>query len=159
LRQAQSPETPFQINAGGEGESTVTAQAADLAGSVGADAGTVTLYNVTFEGGVARNELSLTVNELEGDNGDTISGDLVSVQLANPFPDGVPGISGDPPADPDGDGLYEDINADGTADFDDAVDLAFADTDDLSQAQTNALDFNGDGAVDFGDAIELAFDT
>lgn len=149
----------FQIDAGGEGESTVTAQAADLAGSVGADAGTVTLYNVTFEGEVARTELSLTVNELEGDNGDTISGDLVSVQLANPFPDGVPGISGDPPADPDGDGLYEDINADGTADFDDAVDLAFADTDNLSQAQTNALDFNGDGAVDFGDAIELAFDT
>jgi hypothetical protein len=61
--------------------------------------------------------------------------------------------------DPDGDGLHEDVDADGDVGFEDAVELAFADhaamNDDPDRRA--AFDFDGDGDVDFDDAIELAF--
>jgi PKD repeat protein len=70
----------------------------------------------------------------------------------------VPGSGGAaPPADPDGDGRYEDVDGDGRVNFDDAISLAFVDAAALTPAQTAALDFDGDGDVDFDDAVELAF--
>jgi hypothetical protein len=77
----------------------------------------------------------------------------------NPFPDRVPGVDGRAPTDPDGDGLYEDVDGDGVADLDDVFDLAFADhaaVNDRS-AWRRALDFDGSGVVDLDDAFELAF--
>jgi len=75
-----------------------------------------------------------------------------------PFTEPLPGVqSNNAPTDTDDDGLYEDVNGDGQATFEDAVSLAFADTSTLSQAQATALDFDGDGDVDFNDAVELAF--
>lgn len=74
----------------------------------------------------------------------------------NPFTQAL--ISdGQTPTDPNNDGKFEDIDGDGTADFNDAVDLAFADRSQLSAQQTIALDFNDDGRVGFDDAVELAF--
>jgi subtilisin family serine protease len=63
------------------------------------------------------------------------------------------------PRDPDGDGRYQDVNGDGTVDFDDAIALAFVDfaAVDGDPDQRGALDFDGDGDCDFEDAIELAF--
>jgi PKD repeat protein len=82
----------------------------------------------------------------------TIEGD--SERFTTP----IPGTGGEaPPRDPDNDGKYEDIDGDGEANFDDAVALAFADTDGLTSQQIAALDFDGDGDVDFDDAVELAF--
>ncbi|MGM0590662.1 MAG: hypothetical protein ACQETI_03360 [Halobacteriota archaeon] len=67
-----------------------------------------------------------------------------------------------PPVDLDGDGLCEDVDADGDADFDDAdfddaVLLAFVDYDALTAEQVTQLDFDADGDVDRFDAIEPAF--
>ncbi|MGM0591181.1 MAG: right-handed parallel beta-helix repeat-containing protein [Halobacteriota archaeon] len=74
------------------------------------------------------------------------------------FSDPLPGTGSEaPPADPDGDGRYEDVDGDGVAAFDDAISLAFADTSGLSERQLDGLDFDGDGDVDFDDAIDLAF--
>lgn len=65
----------------------------------------------------------------------------------------------DVPTDPDGDGLFEDVNGDATVTFADAIALAFADTTGLSPAQLAALDLDDDGDLDFDDAVELAFQT
>lgn len=54
--------------------------------------------------------------------------------------------------DLDGDGLYEDLDDDGDADFEDAVELAF-----LYSGEVDRYDFDGDGDLDFDDATELAF--
>ena len=60
-----------------------------------------------------------------------------------------------PPTDPDGDGLYEDVDGDGEANYDDAVDL-FGRFDDSSvQDDPARFDFNGNGRLDFDDIVEL----
>jgi PKD repeat protein len=71
----------------------------------------------------------------------------------------LPGGVG-PPRDPDDDGLYEDIDGDGTVRIDDVVDLLFADFDELNMdpETREALDFDGSGRVGFGDVIALLFD-
>lgn len=153
----------FQITEGGEDDSTVTARGVDLAGTVGATSDQLTLYTLTIAGVNGTSELDTTVHRLEDGGGEAMDTDRVvlsgqqSSAPTNPFPDGVPGLGSNQPGDLDDDGLYEDVNGDGEANFDDAVDLAFAETGDLTQAQLEALDFNGDGSVNFEDAVELAF--
>jgi pectinesterase len=74
------------------------------------------------------------------------------------FTEPIPGTGASaPPTDPDGDGEFEDVDGSGTAGFDDAIALAFADTSGLDGEQVDALDFDGDGDVDFDDAVSLAF--
>jgi hypothetical protein len=59
------------------------------------------------------------------------------------------------PNDPDGDGLYEDVNGDGNVDVGDAQAI-FSNTDDpVIQNNVAAFDFNGDGGVNVGDAQAL----
>jgi PKD repeat protein len=83
----------------------------------------------------------------------------VVVGTGNPFTEPVPGTGASaPPTDPDGDGLFEDVDGDGTVAFEDAIALAFADTAGLNSQQRAALDFDSDGDVDFDDAITLAFE-
>jgi len=154
----------FQIVGGGEGDSLVTARGADLANTIGSTSDQLVLYEVTFQGTVSSDDVSLTVHDLEDNNGDSIdtSGVTLDVQQPGepPFSGGVPGVGAEnAPTDIDGDGKFEDVNGDGETDFNDAVDLAFADTTQLSEEQAAALDFDGDGDVDFSDAVELAFTT
>jgi hypothetical protein len=64
------------------------------------------------------------------------------------------------PRDPDGDGLYQDVNGDGSQDLGDVFDLAFVvlpSTGELSPAQEAAFDFDGDGELTFDDVFALAF--
>ena len=57
--------------------------------------------------------------------------------------------------DPDGDGLYEDVNGDGEVNYDDVVDL-FDDFEGAGvQGNSGAFDFNGNGRKDFDDIIRL----
>lgn len=65
----------------------------------------------------------------------------------------IPPLNGyaNPPMDPDGDGLYEDINGDGTVTVVD-VQAFFKNYDgEIIQSHPAAFDFNGDGTVDIVD--------
>jgi hypothetical protein len=59
------------------------------------------------------------------------------------------------PTDPDGDGLYEDVNGDGSVNAGDAQALFANLNDPAVQSDVDAFDFNGDGSIDVGDAQAL----
>ena len=66
----------------------------------------------------------------------------------------LPGFS-NPPTDPDGDGLYEDLNANNRKDFNDVV-LMFNQMQWISANEpVSAFDFNGNGRIDFNDIVKL----
>ena len=57
------------------------------------------------------------------------------------------------PTDPDGDGLYEDLNGNGRADFSDIV-LFFSQIEWITENEPVPLfDFNGNGRIDFNDIV------
>jgi hypothetical protein len=155
----------FQIVSGGEGDSTVTARAADLNRTVGESSEPLTLYEAEFNGTVNRSELTVTVTELRNDDGSDMNEVLLTLDVTqpqtqtNPFPNGIGSNNSSPPTDTDDDGKFEDINGDGESTFDDAIALTFVDTGGFNPQQRAAVDFDGDGDVDFDDAIELAFQT
>ncbi|WP_435074623.1 right-handed parallel beta-helix repeat-containing protein [Halorubrum sp. HHNYT27] len=59
------------------------------------------------------------------------------------------------PTDPDGDGLYEDINGDGESDIVDVQALFSNSDDETVQNNPDAFDFNDDGSVDVVDVQKL----
>lgn len=150
----------FRIASGGVGQRDVTVQNVDLAGSVGPTDETRALFAVTFDSRPALDELVVTANEIENDEGNSVSGDRISVAYSSSsrFTAPLPGAAvANPPSDPDGDGLYEDINGDGEITFEDAVALSFVSSGDLGEEEVSALDFDDDGDIDTDDAIALAF--
>ena len=67
----------------------------------------------------------------------------------------IPGGSGLPPADTNGDGLYDDANGNGRADFDDVV-LYFNQMAWIAANEPVSLfDYNGNGRIDFADVVWL----
>lgn len=60
-----------------------------------------------------------------------------------------------PPRDPDDDGLFEDLNANGRADFDDVVHHFMAMGWIMENEPVTAFDFNGNDRIDFEDLIRL----
>jgi hypothetical protein len=134
-------------------------------GTVGPFADARTLFSVNVSGDVGEHEVELTVPDLVDGRGEPTNASLVGVVLTrgfaggSPFDGPVPGVDGRTPTDPDGDGLYEDVDGDGVADLDDVFDLAFADHAAVNAvpARREALDFDGSGVVDLDDAFELAF--
>ena len=66
----------------------------------------------------------------------------------------LPGMV-NPPTDPDGDGLYEDLNGNGRADFAD-ISLYFNNMEWISENEPVPLfDYNGNGRIDFNDISKL----
>ncbi|WP_226012990.1 cellulase family glycosylhydrolase [Halomicrobium salinisoli] len=57
--------------------------------------------------------------------------------------------------DPDGDGLYEDLNGNGEADYSDVVDYFNNMDSDRMQSNVQYYDYNGNGEVDFADLVDL----
>lgn len=146
----------FQILAGGAGEQSVTVRGVDLAGQVGANE-QIELVTVSVGGEIAADEMSLTVHSLVNDDGNEIPVEKLKLQTQqSPF-DAPIGGAGAPPKDPDGDGLFEDVDGNGEVTFNDAITLAFTNKADLTPEQIDALDMDGDGDVDFDDAVTLAF--
>jgi PKD repeat protein len=65
-----------------------------------------------------------------------------------------PGIA-NPPTDPDGDCLFEDLNANNRKDFNDVV-LMFNQMQWIAANEpVSAFDFNGNGRIDFNDIVKL----
>jgi hypothetical protein len=126
------------------------------------DAGTdVTLSDTsaaqpTFTAPEVDGDQTLTFEvEVTDDDGSTAT-DTVSVAVQDTDP-GIPPIGDfeNAPTDPDGDGLYEDVNGDGSVDSGDAQTI-FANTDDpVVENNVAAFDFNDDGDVNVGDAQAL----
>ncbi|OYR41127.1 hypothetical protein DJ82_06365 [Halorubrum sp. Ib24] len=109
------------------------------------DNGSVTLGTVTVESAAeGTTDVSLDVSELGDESGNAYevtaaSGATLAASTL------VVGDSDAPAQDPDGDGVYEDVNGDGSVDVLD-VQTLFADRDgSVVQNSPDAFDFNGDG--------------
>jgi len=84
------------------------------------------------------------------DNGAMLDARVSQSGIVGPFPD-----IDKTPTDPDGDGLYEDINGNGRKDFNDVV-LFFNYLEWIPVNQPiSSFDFNGNGRIDFNDIIKL----
>lgn len=71
--------------------------------------------------------------------------------------EGPPPVVGDAdPTDPDGDGLYEDVNGDGKVDGNDVTALFEHFEDDAVQNNPDAFDFNENSRMDYDDIVELS---
>jgi hypothetical protein len=119
------------------------------------DGQTVATEQVTLDAGESATvEFTLTGGDV-GTVSYTVStaDDSISGEVAVTLP--VVGNSEGPPADLDGDGLYEDVNGDGTVDVGDVQTLFAHDEEDAIQDHVAAFDFNGDGTVDVGDVQTL----
>jgi hypothetical protein len=66
-----------------------------------------------------------------------------------------PVVGDDAPTDPDGDGLFEDVNGDGSVNAGDAQAIFANAQSEVVQNNVAAFDFNGDGFVNVGDAQAL----
>ncbi|EMA57015.1 UDP-sugar hydrolase / 5'-nucleotidase [Halorubrum kocurii JCM 14978] len=63
--------------------------------------------------------------------------------------------NGDAATDPDGDGIYEDVNGDGSVTVTDVQALFAAVSEGSIQSDETAFDYNGDGAVTVTDVQAL----
>jgi len=119
-------------------------------------AGDVTLGSVTISG-VEAGSTSLSVSVDSIGTPDAESYDIAQTSgTALTVTQGIPPLVGDSaPTDPDGDGVYEDVNGDGTTDIADVQ--ALLDSFDGQTAQDNAASFdvNEDGRLDVTDVIRL----
>jgi hypothetical protein len=119
--------------------------------------GTETSYRVTASGsGYVTARTTATVRP----NATTRTEVVVVAEGENPFPFGVPGVSGDTPTTVDDDPEYEDVDGSGSFEFADVVALLFADLDAINRnpARRDALDHDGSGRVGFGDVVALLFE-
>ncbi|WP_336023213.1 PKD domain-containing protein [Halobellus salinisoli] len=122
------------------------------------DTGSVTVATVTVDGeSDGATDLALDVSSLGTESGEPYevtetNGASLSVSEL------VVGASEQPAQDPDNDGVYEDVNGDGTVDELD-VQLLFAERDSgVVQDSSDAFDFNGDGEFDILDVQTLYYE-
>lgn len=119
-----------------------------------------TLATVTLQGTTPNTTtLTATVDSLEGADGRTYSvADAEATTEVTVVERSAPGDvtgNGHPATDPDGDGVYEDINGDGTVDIFD-VQALFSNLDSTAVSGNAAFDIDGDGRVSVFD-VQLLF--
>ena len=132
----------------------------DLGKAVEPGAGATVLADITLRGDApGTTDLLLGIGRIDADGGDpilaTILDGALTVFQVEPFP----GYT-NRPTDPDGDGLYEDINGNGMLDFDDVV--AFYQNMAWVIGNTfvgiEPYDFNGNGRIDYDDIVVLYYE-
>ncbi|WP_247731729.1 alkaline phosphatase PhoX [Halovivax limisalsi] len=141
---------------GGEG-ATVAFRFADIDEMIDPGAGETTLATIEFEGvETGTTDVTVDVNAFDDDAGRAIEpGRRPGVVIVGPPPIGDdPGGIG-APTDPDGDGLFEDVNGNGRLDYDDVVTLFEHLEDDAVQLNEDAFDFNENGRIDYDDVTAL----
>ncbi|WP_226021759.1 fibronectin type III domain-containing protein [Halomicrobium salinisoli] len=89
----------------------------------------------------------------DGDESDTRT-TTFQTPIIEPTPEPEP-IDGTRPTDPDGDGLYEDINGNGEVDYSDVVEYFNNMDGETMQADARFYDYNGNGEIDFADLVDL----
>jgi glucose/arabinose dehydrogenase len=163
IEQVTPADGRFRVQAGGVDETFAEVFAYDSERSVGPFDGRRTLFEVTVVGRPGMNATA-EVNSMVDDSRSDIDPARLSVEVANasgsPFDAPVPGAGTTArPTDPDGDGLYEDVDGNGAFRFPDVVALLFADYGTINGDvdRQAALDFDGDGSVGFLDVVDLLF--
>jgi len=97
-------------------------------------------------------DLSVDVAELDDDSGDPID----TEGRSGVFVTGPPPVVGtDAPTDPDGDGIYEDVNGNGRLDYNDIVTLFQEFDSDSVRMNKSAYDVNENGRLDYDDIVDL----
>ncbi|SEW02604.1 alkaline phosphatase PhoX [Natrinema salifodinae] len=136
--------------------SAVEFQFADLDDEIEPGAMDVTLASIELEGtGTGTTDITVDVRALDDDDGAAIEPQSrPGVVVTGPSPIGG-GSSGRPPTDPDGDGLYEDVNGNGRLDYDDVVTLFDHMDDDSTTLAVDYYDFNENGRIDYDDITDL----
>jgi 2',3'-cyclic-nucleotide 2'-phosphodiesterase (5'-nucleotidase family) len=133
--------------------SSVVLRAADVDHRIEPGATDVRLATVTVRGESAgTSRVNVTVSSFDNETGAPASFAVRDGQVSV-GPDPV--VAGKAPTDPDGDGLYEDVNGNGRADYDDVVTLFENIQQDAVAANAAAYDFNGNGRLDFDDVVDL----
>jgi hypothetical protein len=121
------------------------------------DAETVTLGRVTVTGeasGTAR--LDLSVDNVVTDNSEPYPvGSVTGANLAVRETQVGPVVIDDPATDPDGDGVYEDVNGDGEFNIVDVSQFLREFDGETVQSNAAAFDFSGDGTVNIVDVSSL----
>ncbi|WP_173862769.1 alkaline phosphatase PhoX [Salinigranum rubrum] len=111
------------------------------------------LATVTLSGMGAGSTDIDTSASLDDDNGNAIDVEPRSgVAMTGPASIGAGGAA---PQDPDGDGLYEDVNGNGRVDYDDVVTLFNNLENSNVKSNARAFDFNGNEQLDYADLVTL----
>ena len=100
-------------------------------------------------------DLDVEIERMDDESGDPVDAEArFGVFVGGP--QGPPAVGdGQKPTDPDGDGLYEDVNGNGRLDYNDIV-LLFRHFDsDAVRLNSAAYDFNENGQLDFDDLATL----
>ncbi|UYZ39565.1 MAG: PKD domain-containing protein [Candidatus Methanospirare jalkutatii] len=131
-------------------------KATDLYDKIKSGAKNITLATITLRGDKqGESDILITVTKMDDDNENpidpnTVSGKIEVIEVV-PFP----GCE-NPPTDPDGDGLYEDINGNGRKDFNDVVVFFnYLEWVEENQPCIECFDFNKNGRIDFDDVVKL----
>ena len=133
--------------------SSVTIRVADTDRNVEAGGRDVPLATLTVRGdSTGTADLRIDVRQMDGESGDPIDATAREGVLVT----GPPTVTGgSAPTDPDGDGLYEDLNGNGRLDYED-IEILFSNFDaDSVTMNESAYDFNENGQLDFDDIVDL----
>ena len=133
--------------------SAVTIRAADTDRNVQAGGRHVPLATLTVRGdSTGTTDLQVGVNQMDNEDGNPIDANARTGVLVT----GPPTVTGgSAPTDPDGDGLYEDLNGNGRLDYED-IEILFSSFDaDSVTMNKSAYDFNENGQLDFDDIVDL----
>jgi len=133
---------------------TVTIKALDLSKQVEDGATNVTIATFTIRGdAVGSSQVLVTVNAMDDDDGTVIVPSVTPGLIRVLVP--IQPINGVMPTDPDGDGLYDDLNGNGRLDFNDVV-IFFNNMEYIAGNEpVQYFDFNGNGRIDFDDIVEM----
>ncbi len=138
--------------------STATVKFTDIDKDVQGDLAEVVVASLELRGtGTGTADIAIDAADVDDDAGDSLEVETRSgLVVTGPSAIGGPeGPGGDAPTDPDGDGLYEDVNGNGRMDYDDIV-LLFEEFDsDAVRMNEAAYDFNENGELDYDDIVSL----
>ncbi|MFC4405905.1 thermonuclease family protein [Haloarchaeobius iranensis] len=147
------PDSTTAASISGDG-STVSLEAADIEDNVGTGATDVPLATISLEPqSDGTTGLDLGIEALDADDGSVIDAETSTGDLTIAPVERIG--DNDLPTDPDGDGVYEDLNGNGQLDFDDVAVFFEHREEDAIQDYVDSFDFNDNGRIDFDDITTL----
>ncbi len=133
---------------------SVTLKMADLTKQVEPGATNIAIATFTVRGeALGSTAVGVSVTAMDDDDGAMITPAVSPATFRVVVP--IQPVNGAMPTDPDGDGLYDDLNGNGRSDFNDVV-IYFNYMEWIGANEpVQYFDFNGNGRIDFDDVVEL----